>query len=117
MLSLVSALLLYIAQIRFRSTCSNSDLLYLQISESFRSFGASDSDTSVFIAIVDDTEDKTLTRISEILGHSPVDIGGVASLADTELITKVCVGSLSKFVLSHRALTVCNMVLNVIYIE
>ncbi|GFN99499.1 Ekc/keops complex subunit cgi121 [Plakobranchus ocellatus] len=58
------------------------------ISESFRSFGAADSDTSVFVAIVDDAEDKTLTRISEILGLSPVSIDDVASLADTVLITK-----------------------------
>ncbi|GFS17419.1 TP53RK-binding protein [Elysia marginata] len=58
------------------------------ISESFRSFGAADSDTSVFVAIVDDVEDKTLTRISEILGQSPAEIDGVASLADTDLITK-----------------------------
>lgn len=58
------------------------------ISESFRSFGAADSDTTVFVAIVDDVEDKTLTRISEILGQSPGDIEEVASLADLELIKK-----------------------------
>ncbi|CAL1528764.1 unnamed protein product [Lymnaea stagnalis] len=58
------------------------------ISESFRAFGAADSDTSVFVAIVNDTEDKTLAKVSEILGHQPVPLEGVSSLGDIKLITK-----------------------------
>ncbi|KAK3793904.1 hypothetical protein RRG08_033480 [Elysia crispata] len=71
----------------------HSEILYClspskNISESFRSFGAADDDNSVFVVIVDDTEDKTLQRISDILGHSPTDVDAVASLFDTELIKK-----------------------------
>ncbi|RUS78715.1 hypothetical protein EGW08_013536 [Elysia chlorotica] len=71
----------------------HSEILYClspskNISESFRSFGAADSDDSVFVAVVDDAEDKTLNRISEILEQSPTDIDAVASLSDTELISK-----------------------------
>ncbi|BFZ18310.1 hypothetical protein BsWGS_21349 [Bradybaena similaris] len=59
------------------------------ISESFRSFGVSDADTSVFVAVVNDHEDQTLTKVSEILGKIPTPLEEVSEIADTQLITKV----------------------------
>ncbi|CAG5116933.1 unnamed protein product [Candidula unifasciata] len=58
------------------------------ISDSFRFFGVSDTDTSVFVAVVDDKEDETITKVSEILGKMPSDLEQVSEIADTELISK-----------------------------
>ncbi|XP_059167378.1 EKC/KEOPS complex subunit Tprkb-like [Physella acuta] len=71
-----------------------SEILYSlssskNISESFRSFGASDSDKSVFVAIVDDTDFNTLNKISELLGKDTSDLDQLPKIAYTKLITKV----------------------------
>ncbi|XP_012940519.1 EKC/KEOPS complex subunit TPRKB [Aplysia californica] len=58
------------------------------ISESFQSFGAADSDTNVVVAIADDQDDERLDKVSEILGKSPVALTELSELADTKLITK-----------------------------
>ncbi|XP_059152478.1 EKC/KEOPS complex subunit TPRKB-like [Physella acuta] len=72
----------------------HSEILYSlspskNISESFRSFGVSDSDKSVFVAIVDDADDKTLNKITELLGKEPSQLDQLPEIADTKLITKV----------------------------
>ncbi|KAH9515193.1 hypothetical protein Btru_019474 [Bulinus truncatus] len=58
------------------------------ISESFRLFGAADGDTSVFVAVVNDVDDKALHKVSNILEQQPKSLDRISSLADTKLIIK-----------------------------
>lgn len=41
------------------------------------------------MAVVNDHEDQTLTKVSEILGKTPTPLEEVSEIADTQLITKV----------------------------
>ncbi|KAK6968649.1 Ekc/keops complex subunit cgi121 [Biomphalaria glabrata] len=71
----------------------HSEILYClspskNISESFRSFGAADGETSVFVAIVNDAEDRTLKKVTNILGREPDSLDLTSTLSDKKLIAK-----------------------------
>ena len=64
-------------------------LIYLQISDSFRKFGMGDSDTSLFVVIINDKDDTVLGEIKKRIRGTELPVEECANLADTELIKKV----------------------------
>ncbi|KAH3819583.1 hypothetical protein DPMN_121322 [Dreissena polymorpha] len=74
----------------------------LKISDSFRKFGMSDSADSVFVVIVNDTEDKTLHRLIEIIDGQQVAVSDVKHFCDETLVKKVSVLMFVKFLFVIR---------------
>ncbi|XP_050410410.1 EKC/KEOPS complex subunit TPRKB [Patella vulgata] len=59
------------------------------ISDSFRKFGAGDTDQSVFIAVVDDKTGQTLKAIQNTVKGQQVDVDEVKQLSDLNNIKKI----------------------------
>ncbi|KAH3819794.1 EKC/KEOPS complex subunit TPRKB-like [Dreissena polymorpha] len=72
------------------------------ISDSFRKFGMSDSADSVFVVIVNDTEDKTLHRLIEIIDGQQVAVSDVKHFCDETLVKKM-------FKVTDEELSVCSL--------
>merc|ERR1712238_581242 len=69
----------------------HSEILYRlspskKISESFSCFGAADSDTSLVVAIDDDTDNSRLERVSQVLQASSVCLSELSKSSNDELI-------------------------------
>ena len=62
--------------------------VYFQISESFRRFGLGDSDTSVFIVLLNDQGHQTLSQLRSLIQGTEVSTDDIHSLADVDAIKR-----------------------------
>ena len=63
---------------------------FLQISDSFRKFGLGESDTSVFVVILNDKDGSVLDTIKSKVDGTIVPLDQVSELTDSTAIKKVC---------------------------
>lgn len=75
----------------YHNHCFIKLLFIFQISESFRKFGMSDNDSSVFVVLINDPDNKVMNLLASKIQGTQSPIEDVKNLTDESLVRKVAV--------------------------